>query len=217
LGVLLVRFLLFYGTVFDPVLTGVSVAHGFFRRKGLATSDLHNVERPQQPQLLVQQQQQQQFMQQPHEQQHGQQLMQPLTPHKKVNPQTRQRHQKQRLDNSAKLQPGAPTPQASAWGGANAPQPPMTAEDVEVVRGASLPAAADSHRFDPVFIDDPLRPGNNVGRNCFRFSGIQRELRDAGEALRVALTAAPKDPQLLSRVLDNTAIPSGQPARAAIH
>ena len=34
-------------------------------------------------------------------------------------------------------------------------------------------------KFDPLFIEDPLTPGNNVGRNCFRILQVQRILLDA--------------------------------------
>ncbi|RHZ26810.1 hypothetical protein DYB26_006653, partial [Aphanomyces astaci] len=33
----------------------------------------------------------------------------------------------------------------------------------------------DPHKFDPIYIEDPLRPGNNVGRNCFRIMQLRRE------------------------------------------
>ena len=29
--------------------------------------------------------------------------------------------------------------------------------------------------FDPLYVEDPLRPSNNVGRNCFRIYAIQQE------------------------------------------
>lgn len=32
----------------------------------------------------------------------------------------------------------------------------------------------DIHKFDPIFIEDPLRLGNNVGRNCFRITSIRK-------------------------------------------
>ena len=34
-------------------------------------------------------------------------------------------------------------------------------------------------KFDPLFIEDPLTTGNNVGRNCFRILQVQRILLDA--------------------------------------
>ena len=30
------------------------------------------------------------------------------------------------------------------------------------------------YKFDPLFVEDPLAPGNNVGRNCFRIYQVQR-------------------------------------------
>ncbi|KAK1935090.1 Sodium-coupled neutral amino acid transporter 2 [Phytophthora citrophthora] len=48
----------------------------------------------------------------------------------------------------------------------------------------------DPHKFDPVFIEDPLCPSNNVGRNCFRIMQIRR----AFSAAHLALLAASRDP-----------------------
>jgi hypothetical protein len=33
-------------------------------------------------------------------------------------------------------------------------------------------------QFDPLFIEDPLTPGNNVGRNCFRIFQVQKVWSD---------------------------------------
>lgn len=41
----------------------------------------------------------------------------------------------------------------------------------------------EAHRFDPLWIEDPLNPTNNVGRNCFRIGQIQRSLARAADAL----------------------------------
>ncbi|KDO31579.1 hypothetical protein SPRG_03509 [Saprolegnia parasitica CBS 223.65] len=41
----------------------------------------------------------------------------------------------------------------------------------------------DPHKFDPVYIEDPLRPANNVGRNCFRIMQIRRALANAAVTL----------------------------------
>ncbi|KAJ8602215.1 hypothetical protein CTAYLR_003648 [Chrysophaeum taylorii] len=38
---------------------------------------------------------------------------------------------------------------------------------------------ARSFHFDPLYVEDPLSPGNNVGRNCFRIAQIQRAWSDA--------------------------------------
>ena len=42
-------------------------------------------------------------------------------------------------------------------------------------------------QFDPLYIEDPLQPGNNVGRNCFRIYLIQRIWSDALRALTSTL------------------------------
>ena len=39
------------------------------------------------------------------------------------------------------------------------------------------------HKFDPLHIEDPLQPGNNVGRNVFRIHQIQRAFVDAATIL----------------------------------
>ncbi|KAI9920991.1 hypothetical protein PsorP6_000909 [Peronosclerospora sorghi] len=52
----------------------------------------------------------------------------------------------------------------------------------------------DPHKFDPVFIEDPLCPSNNVGRNCFRIMQIRR----AFSAAHVALQAATRDPAVFA-------------------
>ena len=41
--------------------------------------------------------------------------------------------------------------------------------------------------FDPLFVEDPLRPENNVGRNSFRINQIQRVFSDAHRALTATL------------------------------
>lgn len=38
-------------------------------------------------------------------------------------------------------------------------------------------------QFDPLYVEDPLQPGNNVARNCFRVYLIQRVWSDALRAL----------------------------------
>ncbi|KAL4138366.1 hypothetical protein PRIC2_001872 [Phytophthora ramorum] len=52
----------------------------------------------------------------------------------------------------------------------------------------------DPHKFDPVFIEDPLCPSNNVGRNCFRIMQIRR----AFSAAHLALLAASRDPMVIA-------------------
>ena len=35
--------------------------------------------------------------------------------------------------------------------------------------------AGQNFWFDPLYVEDPLCPSNNVGRNCFRIYAIQQE------------------------------------------
>ena len=49
-------------------------------------------------------------------------------------------------------------------------------------------------RFDPLYVEDPLSPGNNVGRNCFRIAQIQRAWHDAYVALSDRLAGDPGRP-----------------------
>lgn len=44
-----------------------------------------------------------------------------------------------------------------------------------------------SGKFDPMWVEDPLNPGNNVGRNAFRIFQVQRAFSDAHRALVAAL------------------------------
>jgi len=39
---------------------------------------------------------------------------------------------------------------------------------------SGIDQAHDPHKFDPLYIEDPLRTTNNVGRNCFRIMQIRR-------------------------------------------
>ncbi|ETL30485.1 hypothetical protein L916_16548 [Phytophthora nicotianae] len=52
----------------------------------------------------------------------------------------------------------------------------------------------DPHKFDPVFIEDPLCPSNNVGRNCFRIMQIRRAFSGA----HLALLTASRDPTMFA-------------------
>ena len=57
--------------------------------------------------------------------------------------------------------------------------------------------------FDPLYIEDPLRPSNIVGRNCFRISAIQVELQKAHQLCMMhpgALPADNEDYPILSRI-----------------
>ncbi|KAF0699661.1 Aste57867_9783 [Aphanomyces stellatus] len=53
------------------------------------------------------------------------------------------------------------------------------------------PTDYDPHKFDPIYIEDPLRPGNNVGRNCFRIMQLRRALVTAWATLNDAPGSLP--------------------------
>lgn len=44
-----------------------------------------------------------------------------------------------------------------------------------------------SGKLDPIWVEDPLNPGNNVGRNAFRIFQVQRAFSDAHRALVASL------------------------------
>ena len=46
------------------------------------------------------------------------------------------------------------------------------------------PTPTQDHKFDPLFVEDPLGTGNNIGRNCFRVTQIRRAFASALEELR---------------------------------
>jgi DNA polymerase sigma len=49
---------------------------------------------------------------------------------------------------------------------------------------------SDSSRpftFDPLFVEDPISLGNNVGRNAFRINQVQRAFSDAHRAIAASL------------------------------
>jgi DNA polymerase sigma len=47
--------------------------------------------------------------------------------------------------------------------------------------------AQSTFGFDPLYVEDPISPGNNVGRNSFRINQVQRALSDAHHALVASL------------------------------
>ena len=52
---------------------------------------------------------------------------------------------------------------------------------------AQQPNQLQPGKFDPIWVEDPLNPGNNVGRNAFRIFQVQRAFSDAHRALVAAL------------------------------
>ena len=60
---------------------------------------------------------------------------------------------------------------SGACGGGHSGGRSSTSRTLHTSRTPSAPR----HWFDPLYIEDPLRPSNNVGRNCFRVYSIQQE------------------------------------------
>jgi hypothetical protein len=57
-----------------------------------------------------------------------------------------------------------------------------------IFQGATMEGPqAMPYTFDPLFVEDPLSDGNNVGRNAFRIFQVQRAFSDAHRALVAAL------------------------------
>ena len=52
-------------------------------------------------------------------------------------------------------------------------------QDLSVAGKTHHLTAGQSYQFDPLYIEDPLMPGNNVGRNCFRIFQVQRSFSQA--------------------------------------
>ncbi|KAM3573175.1 hypothetical protein VYU27_004849 [Nannochloropsis oceanica] len=50
-------------------------------------------------------------------------------------------------------------------------------------RPVGAPFLENPYKFDPLYLEDPICPSNNIGRNCFRIFQIQRAWNDAWQAL----------------------------------
>jgi hypothetical protein len=55
------------------------------------------------------------------------------------------------------------------------------------ILNSTQPQQFQSGKFDPMWVEDPLNPGNNVGRNAFRIFQVQRAFSDAHRALMASL------------------------------
>jgi hypothetical protein len=81
----------------------------------------------------------------------------------------------------------------SGSAGPHAPRPPLFQPSShhrvshQQYKHPSEEAAGRPYTFDPLFIEDPLSEGNNVGRNAFRVFQVQRAFSDAHRALVASL------------------------------
>ncbi|EOD41953.1 hypothetical protein EMIHUDRAFT_431888 [Emiliania huxleyi CCMP1516] len=69
---------------------------------------------------------------------------------------------------------GVPIPWGGGHGSAGRPRPSS---------GGASRTFDQKFWFDPLYIEDPLREDNNVGRNCFRVRIIQQELARAANVV----------------------------------
>ena len=49
------------------------------------------------------------------------------------------------------------------------------------------------YKFDPLFVEDPLSPGNNVGRNCFRILQVQRSWSEVHSLMSQQIRVSVRD------------------------
>lgn len=70
-------------------------------------------------------------------------------------------------------------------------QSPGTTPSISHVRKNKVPQqeqpAAKPYTFDPLFVEDPLKESNNIGRNAFRVFQVKRAFADAHRALVATL------------------------------
>ena len=72
----------------------------------------------------------------------------------------------------------------------------------EICVHSTAPASLPQFWFDPLYIEDPLRPSNNVGRNCFRIYAIQQEFSKAAQqCVQHDLELSRSEYPILSRLL----------------
>jgi DNA polymerase sigma len=193
-GLMLMGFLDFYGNRFDPRTTGISVASRCFLNRestfmagaGSGMGDPHQM--PHQPQQYQQQyaaddaavdDRTSQYGYAQHWQVPAQPHMQSLSPNAEaVSVQGLRRYgYRSSLD----------LPASRALDGMGAATGLLDYQQLQQ-------QTYDPHKFDPVFIEDPLCPSNNVGRNCFRIMQIRR----AFSAAHLALLAATRDPTVIA-------------------
>ena len=171
-GSLLMGFLDFYGNSFDPRATGISVS----RRQYFSRNAPHQA---------------------PWSVKHQQRRVptKPASPSTPKRPDFLRRHSftdKQLIDQPAG--PSPLTPQST-----HTPRPfrfqptghhrfigryPRHADGVNMVH---LDGGDKPYTFDPLFVEDPLSVGNNVGRNAFRIFQVQRAFSDAHRTLVASL------------------------------
>jgi DNA polymerase sigma len=172
-GALLVGFLDFFGNHFDPRTTGISVRRReYFARPNYAVSRVQSVAQPI-PQPTVP------WNPQPY-------ASQP------IGTQFYRRNSFNDKGCGEMLRGGSPAtrpyrftnlqlPPQNYIPASSVPMPPANVNDQNIVEHRM------SNTFDPLWVEDPLSEGNNVGRNAFRYLQVQRAFSDAHRALAASL------------------------------
>jgi hypothetical protein len=161
-GSLLMGFLDFYGNSFDPRETGISVG----RRRYFARP---NYAQPQQVWNVA----------------YPQHLASPTSSSVGGRPDLIRRNSfndNATMDGPRGFPHGSRPPRFQPWSHHRLPHQhtPRTEQD-------ALDHAGRPYTFDPLFVEDPLSIGNNVGRNAFRIFQVQRAFSDAHRALVASL------------------------------
>ena len=189
-GALLMGFLDFYGNSFDPRATGLSVR----RRQYFARAIFARKYPPEQPMWNAN-----------HQQHH---VPAPSQPTIDMRPDFLRRHSfSDREFADANVAGDASRSVHANFGGANGIDASRSVHTMRPPRyqapyrnsacyppqagqghiNAAAHASARPYTFDPLFVEDPLSMGNNVGRNAFRIFQVQRAFSDAHRALLASL------------------------------
>ncbi|GMF36449.1 unnamed protein product [Phytophthora fragariaefolia] len=186
-GLMLMGFLDFYGNRFDPRTTGISVASRCFLNREstfmAGLGDMHQVPHQYQQQYAADDAAVDDRTSQYGYAQHWQVPMQPHGQSLSPNAEAASAQGLRRYGYRSSLD----LPASRALDGMGAATGLLDYPQLQQ-------QTYDPHKFDPVFIEDPLCPSNNVGRNCFRIMQIRR----AFSAAHLALLSASRDPTVFA-------------------
>ncbi|KAE9048054.1 hypothetical protein PR001_g3948 [Phytophthora rubi] len=186
-GLMLMGFLDFYGNRFDPRTTGISVASRCFLNREstfmAGMGDPHQVPHQYQQQYAADDAAVDDRTSQYGYAQHWQVPIQPHGPSLSPSAEAASAQGLRRYGYRSSLD----LPASRALDGMGAATGLLDYQQLQQ-------QTYDPHKFDPVFIEDPLCPSNNVGRNCFRIMQIRR----AFSAAHLALLAASRDPAVFA-------------------
>ena len=99
-----------------------------------------------------------------------------------------QQHQQQHQHHPQHMPSLGPHRRVSLGGGGDLDMPEyyvqqQQQQQQQQARPVGAPFLENPYKFDPLYLEDPICPSNNIGRNCFRIFQIQRAWNDAWRAL----------------------------------